>query len=180
MGFARIATLFNKKLQKDYSKIFGPLNDKEKLCIQIFQVKLKSLPALSYSDYTSRLMPMLAFYKLAVYCCKTGRIKQAASWILVSVINSNGKSLWYDAKKYVVIVWTELLLRTYLKTQRSTTYTNHNSLCWLLNITNPIRFLAQLQFQISKFEFAVIHHVNIEHQPADALPRFYTTIAFNS
>lgn len=83
----------------------------------------------------------------------------------------------YDTTQWecLAIVWSELLLQTYLEGARFTIRTDQELLeCCILNFTDITSRLARWRLRLSRFEFDVVLRAGIKHQAADALSRLHT------
>lgn len=70
-------------------------------------------------------------------------------------------------KKCLAVVWSVLLLRSYLKGSSFTVRTDHDVGKWLLKITEAAGRLARWRLRLWEFDFKVVHHAGIKHQTTD-------------
>lgn len=75
---------------------------------------------------------------------------------------TNTEKLYYTMQlECLAIVWSVLLLRTYLEVQPFTIRTNNNGLKWILNLADVTERLAYWRFHLLLFHFDVIHRPRI-------------------
>ncbi|CAN8061912.1 unnamed protein product [Agarophyton chilense] len=77
-------------------------------------------------------------------------------------------------KECLAIVWSVLTLRPYLEGTRFTIGTDHDSLRWLLNMTDASSRLARWRLKLSECDYEITYGPGINHQAADALSQVIT------
>lgn len=78
-------------------------------------------------------------------------------------------------KESLEIICAVLLLRPYLADTWLTIRTGHDFLGEILNLIDSIRRLALWRLRLPEFDFGVVRHAGMNHQPADALSTFRRT-----
>lgn len=77
-------------------------------------------------------------------------------------------------QKLLGIVCAALLVHSNTEGIRFTIKTDHDSLMWILNLTQSTSRLARWNLQLSEFVFDVVYIDGIKHQAADALSHLLT------
>lgn len=97
-------------------------------------------------------------------------------WILIALTLNDEKER-YDTtqSKCLAIIWSELLLRSYLKGTQFTIRTDHDPLKWILILTDSTSRLERWRFLVSECHFDVVRRAGIKHQAAEASSRLRTT-----
>ena len=72
------------------------------------------------------------------------------------------------------VVWALQTLRPYLLYEEFTVFTDHNSLNWLMNITEPSGRLTRWRLRLSEFNFSIKYKKGADNHHADALSRLLT------
>lgn len=67
-----------------------------------------------------------------------------------------------------------LLLRPYLEHKRFTIRMDHDSLKWILNLTNGTGRLARWSLQLSEFDFKVVLRAGVKREASEVLSRLQT------
>lgn len=100
-------------------------------------------------------------------------VRPVGSWS--RALNDTKKQYDTTHRKCLAIVWSVLVLRPYLKINRSTIRTGRDSLKWILNLSDSTGRFARWRLCLSEFEFDVVHKAGVKHQAADALSRLPAT-----
>jgi transposase InsO family protein len=74
-------------------------------------------------------------------------------------------------KECLAIVWAILQLRPYLEGKRFIVRTDHNSLRWVLNLSDAQGRLARWRLRLLEFDFEVQYSPGKEHHAADTMSR---------
>lgn len=79
----------------------------------------------------------------------------------------------YDTtqREYLAIAWVVLLPRTYLEDTRFTVRTDHESLKWIVRVSDTSEKLAGWFVRLSELEFEVVHWAGVKHHAAHTRSR---------
>lgn len=80
-------------------------------------------------------------------------------------------------KELIAVIFSIEKFRSYVQGSRFTVETDHASLLWLTNISNPTGRLARWAIRLSQFNFNIIHRKGKHNIVADALSRSITETA---
>ncbi|CDF33203.1 unnamed protein product [Chondrus crispus] len=78
-------------------------------------------------------------------------------------------------KECLAVVWGVVTLRPYLQGTRFTVHTEHSSLRWLMEITDPSGRLMRWRLRLGEFDFDVKYKKGKLNTQADALSRLFTS-----
>lgn len=84
------------------------------------------------------------------------------------------KSYGTMQREFLVIVWSALLLRLYLKEWGFIIRADHDSFQWILNLAYASRRLFKWRLRLLEIEFDDVHRASVIHQVADVLSRLLT------
>lgn len=136
-NIARMEAPLNQKPQKDQRKKFRPLKNEGWNAVTALQEKLISPPilALPYAGGLCTLYTDLCNIELG--CMLLQQYPEMAR----SFIEAGHT---YDAtqRECMAIVWSTILLRSHVEGSRLTIRTDHDSLCWILNLIDTNGRLA--------------------------------------
>ena len=77
-------------------------------------------------------------------------------------------------KECLAIIWAVMTLRPYLLGVEFDLNTDHSSLRWLMNITDPSDGLLRWRLRLSEFDFAINYKKGSRNLQADAMSRLST------
>ena len=84
------------------------------------------------------------------------------------------KSYSATERECLAVVWALQTLRPYLLYEEFTVFTDHDSLTWLYNVTEPSGKLTRWRLRLAEFHFAIKYRKGADNHHADALSRLLT------
>lgn len=93
------------------------------------------------------------------------------------MLSNSKRKLATTNKEYLSVVWAYTLLQHCLEGTRVTIWNDHQTLKWILTMSDTARNLVRWCIRLSKFELRVVHSARIKPQATTALPRLQTKSA---
>ena len=176
-SFARVAAPLTAKLQKDRPFNFGPLNKEETEAYERLRDSMISPPVLALPTAGKPYVLDTDACDYQVGCVllqeqDDGTNRPVGYWS--RSLSKAEKNYSTTEKECLAIVWAALTLRPYLEGQRFTLRTDHDSLRWIMNLSDASGRLQRWRLRLADFEYDVVHRAGIKHQAADALSRMPT------
>lgn len=183
-NFARIAAPLNKKLHKDKPKYFGPLDEEELQAFATLRNCLLSPPILALPKMGKPYIVETDACNEQVGCVLLQEQETAKDYRPIGywsrTLTAAERNYTTSERECLAIVWAILMLRPYLEGTKFTVRTDHDSLRWLLNISDVSGRLARWRLRLAEFDYTVVHRPGVKHQAPDALSRLPTAGADTS
>ena len=77
-------------------------------------------------------------------------------------------------KDFLAVIWAVQTLRPYFYGEHFIVHTDHASLRWLINVTDPSGRLIRWRLRLSEFDFKIKYKIGKANSQADALSRLLT------
>jgi len=177
-NFARIAAPLNERLKKGQPTEFGPLSEEEQAAFKELRARLITPPILALPRSGLPMTVETDACDKQVGCVllqdqPDGQpMKPLGYWS--RSLNKAERNYNTTQRECLAVVWAVLMLRPYLYGTRFTLRTDHESLRWILNLSDASGKLQRWRLRLLEFEFDVVHRPGIKHQAADALSRLNT------
>lgn len=164
LNFAHLASPLSQKLKKDLRKKFGPLNYGERNLMKTCQKKLISQPVLAWPDaeghYTLKTDTCDVHIGCMLWQEQPAKTREPIGYcfiFLTKVVKTNGTT----QRECLAKICSTFLLRSYLEVGRFIIRTDHDSLGWMLIVTDESRRLAQWRLRLLEFAFDVVHRAGV-------------------
>ena len=174
-NFAVFAHPLNQLLRKNSPDTFE-LNDEQLKAFRTFSDRICSPPVLAlpvpnlpYSVDTDACAYGLG---ATLFQDHNGTRKPIGFWS--RSLTDAEKNYSASERECLAVVWALQTLRPYLLYEDFTVYTDHNSLNWLFNITEPSGRLTRWRLRLSEFKFDIKYKKGADNHHADALSRLLT------
>ena len=178
-NFARIAAPLNKKLHKDEPKVFGALSEEEFEAFATLRESLLKPPILALPKVGKHYILETDACNEQVGCILLQEQETAKDYRPIGywsrTLNTAERNYTTTERECLAIVWGILILRPYLEGTNFTVRTDHDSLRWLLNITDVSGRLARWRLRLAEFDYSVVNRPGVKHQAPDALSRLLTS-----
>ncbi|CAN8073881.1 unnamed protein product [Agarophyton chilense] len=177
-GFAKISAPHNAMLKKGTPSEFEALTDDQYEAFRTLNDKLPNPPILALPkpnrpfDLDTDASDVQVDFSLQQEQESPKNYRPIGYWS--RTLTSAERNYSTTEKECLATVWSVLTLRPYLEGTRFAIRTDHDSLRWLLNITDASSRLARWRLRLSEYDYEITYRPGIKHQAADALSRIIT------
>jgi RNase H-like domain found in reverse transcriptase/Reverse transcriptase (RNA-dependent DNA polymerase) len=176
-SFAKVASPLNALLRKGERPELGILTDEQVSAFNALREKLTHPPVLTLPKKEGLFVLDTDASAEQIGCClfqeQVGGPKLPLGYWSRS-LNPAERNYSTTEKECLAIVWAILQLPPYLEGQRFLIRTDHNSLHWVLNISDAQGRLARWRLRLLEFNFEVEYSPGKEHHGADTMSRLQT------
>ena len=162
-NFSRISKPLNVKLMKDKPQQWGDLNEEETKAFETLKERLIEPPVLALPKLQGR-------YTIDTDACNTQvgcvLLQEQEGEKTPNPVGYWSRTLSPAEQNYttteqecLAVVWSVLMLRPYLEGQEFTIRTDHDSLKWLMALSDASGRLQRWLLRLQEFDF------NINHRP---------------
>lgn len=176
-GYTNISAPLNKLLKADSPDTIADLDEDQETAFRRLIDAVTSPPVLAlpknglpYSVDTDA-----SSYQVGAALFQTdeeGRRKPLGYWS--RTLNAHEKNYSVSEKECLAVVWALTTLRPYLLFEDFIVHTDHASLRWLMNVSDPSGRLIRWRLRLSEFKFQIQYKKGICNSQADALSRLGT------
>ena len=178
-NFARLSKPLNRMLEKGHPTEWSDLTDDQLGAFETLKSRLTNPPVLTLPRAGQS-------YILDTDACQTqvgcvllqeqedgSAPKQIGYWS--RTLSSAERNYTTTERECLAIVWSILMLRPYLDGSEFTIRTDHDSLKWLLNLSDASGRLQRWRLRLQEFTYDIQYRPGAQHKAADAVSRLSTT-----
>ncbi|KMQ91307.1 enzymatic polyprotein endonuclease reverse [Lasius niger] len=145
--------------------------------LEILKEKLTTAPVLKYPDFTQEFIVMTDASDYAIGAILSqGKIGEDQPVAYASRVLSRAEQNYNTTEKELAIVWAVKHFRPYLYGTKFTIVTDHKSLVWLFNVTDPGSRLMRWRLKLEEYDYVIVHKAGQANRNADALSRYVADI----
>ena len=160
-------------LQKDRPTTFDDLADDERQSFLELKKRLVSPPVFALPRPNGRYVIDTDACEYQVGCVllqeQEGQLHPIGYWS--RSLTKAERAYDTTQRECLAVVWAIFTLRPYLEMKQFTLRTDHDSLRWILNLSDATGRLARWRLRLADYDYTVEHRRGIVHQAADALSR---------
>lgn len=174
-----------RRFVKDFATISAPLTNLLKKsrkfvwtddCQGAFQTlkeRLVSAPILTCPDFSRpfTVQTDASGFGLGAVLSQTYPEGERVIAFLSRSLNKHERNYATTERECLAVVWALDKLRPYLEGSRFTVITDHYSLLWLTNMTDPTGKLCRWALKIQQYDYDIIHRKGKDHLVPDCLSR---------
>ena len=177
-NFSRIAKPLNQRLMKGQQTTWGDLNEEEQQACETLKDKLVNPPILvlprlgrRYTIDTDACDVQVGCVLLQEQDCEK-TTKPIGYWS--RTLSKAEQNYTTREKECLTVFWAVLLLRPYLEDTEFTIRTDHDSLKWLMRLSDASGRLQRWRLRLQEFTYEINHRPGAQHKAADAVSRLLT------
>ncbi|KAM0729433.1 Retrovirus-related Pol polyprotein from transposon 297 [Formica fusca] len=174
-NFSKIAKQLTK-LTKKKNKF--EWTQEQQQAFEMLKEKLTTAPLLKYPDFEKEFIVTTDASDYAIGAILSqGEIGQDQPIAYASRILARAEQKYNTTEKELLaIVWAVKHFRPYLYGTKFTIVTDHKSLVWLFNVTDPGSRLIRWRLKLEEYDYEIIHKAGTANRNADALSRHVADI----
>lgn len=168
--FAKIAAPLNQLLRKDHKFVWTAQCEE---AFQALKAALISAPILAFPDF-SEIFHLYVDASNEGIGATLGQIqngKEVAIAYAGRDFNSAERNYSTTEREALAVIFGIKKFEPYLHGRKFVLHTDHHSLKWLMNITDPTGRLARWSLLVQQHDFEIRHRPGVNHANADALSR---------
>ena len=173
-GFAKIAGPLNNMLRKDVDPDFDNPTDEQLTAFEALKKALVEPPVLALPRVSKPYVIETDASNYQIGCAllqeqDDGHFHPVGYWS--RTLTKAERNYSPTEKECLAVVWSITSLRPYIEGTRFTVRSDHDSLRWLMNLTESSGRLTRWRLRLAEFDFVIEYKPGRQNQVADALSR---------